>query len=221
MDAHISSGFDAEIRRVGTRIVVLGTACEWQLAKAVKAFQTSDRVLAREVVASDEKLNEMYATLETEAVEIMARRHPWAGDLRYLLAVMKIASELERIGDYAANIAGRVIELIYNSFDRAAQLIQQMARTCRWMINHAMAAFENLDIDQAVAVWKKDDEIDEKFSLMMADLQQEVEANQVLVESFADMVFIGRSCERIGDHLTNIAENIYYIETGRSDLVNA
>lgn len=227
--SHIIKAFDAEIRYLNTRISAMGKACEWQLAKAIKALVNLDTRLAQEVVKGDAKINALYTELETDAVNLLAKRTPLANDLRFILATMRIGSQLERIADYAANIARRVLELNQGRVDCGGKdsvfdtaplvsidLLQDMGKICRQMINGAVDAFLNLDLTTALDVWHRDDDVDRKFARLMTELRQHMQKESSAVETCTCLICMGRYLERIGDHVTNISEAIYYIETGET-----
>lgn len=216
MITHTVKTVDREINRLKHHIIAMGKGCEWQLAKAVKSFSRMDSRLAEEVVKADQKLNELNRLVEEETAAVLAKRQPVARDLRALISIMKIASEFERIGDYASNIAKRSANLSEQEFHRPVNLILEMAKTCRAMINGAIEAFEEMEMNKAEDVWHRDDVVDRQFARLMVQLRRAAESDKKLVESYADLVFIGRCCERIGDHVTNIAENIFYMQTGKA-----
>ena len=218
MERHTSKQFDQEINTLGARIHAMGKLCEWQLAKAINAFNHLDKRLADEVIKADEQVNALHRQAEEEAIAVLARRQPVAMDLRYIVSVIKIATDFERIGDYAANISKRVILLQNRPADAAAGMILDMDKVCRAMINNVLDAFNALDEQLAVDVWNQDDELDRIFFRFMNTLKKEVGDDGSTVEKFADFIFIGRCCERVGDHITNVAENIYYTKTGNSYL---
>ena len=214
MESHISSSFDREINNLGAQVHAMGKLCEWQLAKAIKAFEIEDKRLADEVIKADRKVNDLHSRTETDTIAVLARRQPVASDLRYIICIIKIAAEFERIADYASNIAKRVILLEGNPFRIATDIISDVSKDCRTMINKALEAFDGLDELLAVEVWQQDNEVDKKFVRFMNTLKQEAEKKEDITDAFTSYIFIGRCLERIGDHVTNIAEDIYYIKTG-------
>lgn len=218
MEEHIVKAYDAELARLNAKISAMGSSCEWQLAKALKSLEKMDARLAEEVVREDENLNTLYQELEEEAVAFLAKRTPMAGDLRFLLAVMRAGSTLERIGDYAANIARRVRDLCSCSAvpEKPAALIQTIGTLCRRMISDIVRAFLENDVPAAIEIWHRDDEIDRKFARLMTGLRERMQQDTAMVDACTAMIFMGRCLERIGDHITNIAEGIYYVETGET-----
>lgn len=216
MQGHIVKAFDAEVENLNKKIIAMAKSCEGQLSRATKAFSKLDTDLAEKVIKKDDHINRLQREIEDNSVQLLAKRQPMAADLRHLLSVMKIASELERIGDYAANVAKRVTKLTDISFKEPVDLIVEMANICSRMINDAIDAFLDFDIEKSVAIWHRDDEIDEKFAGMMILARQRMQDKKDDIEDCTQLIFMGKCCERIGDHITNIAEDIYYMATGEN-----
>ncbi len=216
MQDHIIKSVDVEISLLKEAVMEMAKKCENQLEKAAQALKIMDCTLAKKVYENDSQINEIQHRIEEQAVAFLARRQPMAVDLRQLLAVMKIASELERIGDYAANVAQRVTKLSGTPPKEPTDLVITMANTGRIMIHDAIMAFLMLDLDKAVAVWNRDDEIDNHYFQLMNQMQSQMQQETGLVEDGTQLMFMGRCCERIGDHITNIAEEIYFIISGKS-----
>jgi len=216
MQGHIVKAFDAEVENLNKKIAAMAKACEEQLSRAIKSFSHLDTHLAGTVIKDDSHINKFQKEIEDESVRLLTKRQPMAADLRHLLSVIKIASELERIGDYAANIAKRVTKISDNSFKEPVDLIIEMANICGQMINDAIDAFLDFDIEKSIAIWHRDDEIDEKFARMMTLTRKQMQDKNDSVENCTQLIFMGKCCERIGDHITNIAEDIYYMVTGEN-----
>lgn len=216
MQNHIVKAFDGEIDNLDKKIIALAKSCENQLAGATRALKNLDISLAKKIVKKDAKVNSLHREIEEDAVRFIAKRQPMAVDLRHLLSAMKISSELERIGDYAANVAKRVMHISSAPSPEAIALIIEMAEICDVMIRDAKDAFVLLDIKKAVAVWKMDDEVDSKFARLMSLVRRQMQADTRTVGDGTQLIFMGRCCERIGDHITNIAEDIYFISTGQN-----
>lgn len=219
MHKHIVKSVDKEIDGLKNEITTLAAACSSQLEKAATALLRLDKDLAVKVVKDDGKINALEKMIEDHAVRFLAKRQPMAVDLRFLLSAMRIAYEFERIGDSAENIAQGVVFIKSPPSDEIMQVIVNLAAACRHMIQEATDAFLTLDADKSIAVWKKDGDIDDGFDRILRLVTRQI--RQSCAESFEDgtqLVLIGRNIERIGDHITNIAEDIYYIITGNNDL---
>lgn len=216
MQPHIVKAFDTEVENLNKNLTAMANACENQLANAAKALESHDTALAEKVAGKDDHINSFQQQIEEDGIRMLLLRRPVGGDLRYLLSVMKIASELERIGDYAANIARRVTKLSSKASNEAKDLIIEMAAVCSEMMNNASEAFLDVDIRKSEAVWHKDDDIDEKFARMMTLVRHQMQEKKGAIEDCTQLIFMGRCCERIGDHITNIAEAVYYMATGQN-----
>ncbi len=216
MQAHIVKSFDTQIQDLKDKVAQMAKACETQIESATQVFSRMDISLAQDIITADERINQFQREIETEAVQFLVRRQPMAADLRLPLSAIKIASELERIGDYTANIARRVIKLSQKPGPEQAERIIKMADISRTMLHDAINAFLELEIQKAVEIWKKDDEIDNHFSRLMEMLRNQMQDQTHSIEDCTQMIFMGRCLERIGDHITNIAENIYYAATGQT-----
>lgn len=216
MQQHIVKSFDEQINTLKEKIKLTSEACGKQLAGSSEAVQQFDTELAKAVIAKDDDINRLQREIEEESVRIIALRQPMATDLRFLLACMKIASELERIADYAANISKRVGELKQTPDKEPVGIIVEMIGLCSGMLNEVIDAFLTSQVDKAAAVWHKDDDVDRKFARMMTLLRNWTQDGGKGVEDITQLMFMGRCCERIGDHITNIAEDTYYMATGRN-----
>ncbi len=196
----------------------MARACENQLSEAISSLESLNSELACEVIEKDKIINAFHREIEGSIVDILAKRQPVAVDLRHLLAAIKISTELERIGDYAANIAKRVTRLSNDLFRDPMELIIEMATICQEMLIRAIEAFLSLDTKKASDVWDRDQDVDRKFARMMTQIRVKMQEKSEAIDNMTQLIFIGRCCERIGDHITNIAEDIIYIATGQNHI---
>jgi len=196
----------------------MARACENQLSEAISSLESLNSELACEVIEKDKIINAFHREIEGTIVDILAKRQPVAVDLRHLLSAIKISTELERIGDYAANIAKRVTRLSNDLFRDPVELIIEMATICQEMLIHAIEAFLSLDTKKASDVWDRDQDVDRKFARMMTQIRVKMQEKSEAIDNMTQLIFIGRCCERIGDHITNIAEDIIYIATGQNHI---
>jgi phosphate transport system protein len=194
----------------------MGGLAERQVADATRALVRSDTSLASEVVQRDVQIDALEREIETFSIGLLARRQPMAGDLRVIVAAMKAAIDLERIGDYAANAAKRAIVLSsqppigsLNGFERMAQLVQENLKA-------AMDAFVNDDAEAAHRVWEADEPIDAIYNGIFRELLTFMMEDPRNITAATHMLFIAKNLERIGDHTTNIAERIFYAVRGDS-----
>ena len=218
---HLFKGFDQELNILISKLNQMGDECELQLTKAVDALTSVDRDLAAYIMKRDELINAMHREVEQQILAFISKREPKASDLRVVLSGYKIGSELERIGDYAANIAKHVMHLDQIQRDDLTEYIILMARTAVIMISTCMESLNEQDIEKAHTVWHMDDKIDANYARLLKFTRQTMEDTPEMIANCTTLNFMGRCCERIGDHITNIAEDIYFMKTGDTYIENA
>ena len=214
--AHIVSAFDEDLIQVQAKISEMGGLCEELLSKALESVQSRDAGLAREIVARDKLLDAMEIDLEEQVVRIIALRQPVAADLRVLIAAMKIAATLERIGDLAKNIAKRAIPLSSARQMKMTTSIVRMGRETLTQLSNVLNAHASRDVDMAVQIWNQDYEIDEMYNAIFREVVTYMVEDSRLIGVGAQLMFIAKNLERIGDHTTHIAEMVFYIVRGES-----
>ncbi|MFU8819650.1 MAG: phosphate signaling complex protein PhoU [Desulfurivibrio sp.] len=212
-----------EIDKIKNRTGELATLIEENLQRAVKALLEKDAAAARLVVRLDkEEIDRLEILLEEECLRVMALYHPVAGDLRFLVTVLKINGDLERIGDLAAKIADKVLQisdLDTEVYDTAGMMIpeifQSMYEKTMGMLKSTMDAFHNEDIDLAYKVCLTDDEVDTDKRAIREELEEIIAHNPAQHVYLAKLLGVARSLERIADHCTNICEDIIYMAQGK------
>jgi phosphate transport system protein len=208
---HIVRTYDQELDELKSKVLAMGKESETQLAQAVEALVERNDILAKSIVKSDTVVNQLQSDVDKLTVLILAKRQPMASDLRHIVSGLKIAADLERIADYAANIAQHVIDLSHIKLDRPIRSIQKMADAGLAMLKDVVDAYHDLDAQKAIAVWHRDDEVDSIYIDLLALLRNLMTDNSDSVKACTTLLFVARCCERIGDHITNIAESIHYI----------
>jgi phosphate transport system protein len=211
---HTVKAFTQELDLLKSKVLEMGEECERQLAKAVHSLVERDTKLAQDIIESDTKINGLQGEVDELAIRMLALRQPMASDLRHIIAAQKMAADFERIADYAANIAKHVIELKSGWVDKPVQSIVAMADCALHMLSDILGAYRNLDLDRAVDVWHRDDEIDKTYFGLLTKLRTLMIEDSTNVTASTKLLFIGRCCERIGDHITNVAENVHFIISG-------
>ena len=193
----------------------MGNFVEEQYEKAALALKTKDQQLADQVRQQDALIDQMDIDIDKHAIEIIARRSPVADDLREVVSTLKISSGLERIGDYAKNLAKRVNVLSQNETNPVSSiLIDQMVMHIRGMVSDVMDAYINRDIDLAINVWRRDQEVDNLYNSLFQEMLTYMMENPRNITQATHLLFVAKNIERAGDHATNIAELIYYINEG-------
>lgn len=216
MSSHIVASFDAELQKLSALVIDMGATVGSQIETGALALRTRDVELARKVVSTDTVIDNLQARIEDLVIQMIAKRQPVAIDLRETIATLKIATDLERMGDLAKNNAKRVIAMqaqtqpqgIGASFDSlTAKAHSQLARV--------MQAYARRDKDMARAVWDSDGDIDTLHTALFRELLTYMMEDPRSIGFCAHLLFCGKNLERIGDHATNIAENVHFIATGR------
>jgi phosphate transport system protein len=215
---HIVKSYDHELKNLQLKILEMGTACGYQLSEAVKSLKNRDHELTKKIIAEDAKVNTLQHEVEQMTINLLAMRQPLAIDLRKVVASLKMASDLERIADYAANMARHVNELNNMPLSDSINIIFDMADQALGMLNDVLGAYQELNIEQAAHVWRLDSEINRGYEELIESLRTMMTEQTGKIRGATALLFIGRSCERIGDHIKNIAEHIHYIVTGNSDI---
>jgi len=217
MTEHIVRSFDEELQQLTGEVSRMGGLTESQIAEALDCFLRRDVKLAEQVRARDAELDAMEAEIEHKAIRIIALRQPMADDLRHAVAAIKIASNLERCGDLAKNIAKR--SLVLAGADPVTSLsrsIDRLGRLVAGRLKEVLDAYASSDVDRAVGVWRRDDEIDSHYDSLFRELLTYMMGDPTMITPGAHLLFIAKNLERIGDHATNIAEIIHYELTGET-----
>ena len=211
---HIAKGYDEELRKLNNTIAEMGGLAESQLGAAIEAVVTRDSEAAARVVEGDVKVDQLERDADNLAIRIMALRQPVARDLREIFAALRIASDLERICDYAANVAKRSIALSQAPPVRPVYALPRMANFAQLLIKEVLDAFVERDADKAYSVWIRDAELDEMYSGLFRELLTYMMEDPRSIGPCTHLLFMAKNIERIGDHATNIAENLYYLVNG-------
>ncbi len=211
---HIFRGYDEELRRLRNTIAEMGGLAESQLASAMEAVGKRDSALAESVVEGDDKVDRLERDLDNLALRLLALRQPVARDLREIIAALKIASDLERICDYAANVAKRAITLNQLPPVRPVYALPRMANLAQLLVKDVLDAYIARDAEKAYSVWIRDEELDEMYSSLFRELLTYMMEDPRNITPATHLLFMAKNIERIGDHATNIAEDLYYLVHG-------
>jgi phosphate transport system protein len=211
---HTLKAFDEDLDRLRAQIAQMGGLAEHAIGEAMRCLIQRDVDGAMAVVQNDGKLDELEVEAERRVVQLIALRAPMAGDLREAVAALKISGVVERIGDYAKNIARRVPLLEDSSQLEPLSLLPEMARIATQMVHDVLDAFVRRDPEAAVRVVERDQAVDDFYdSIFRTLLTFMMERPQTIGQS-AHLLFVAKNLERVGDHATNIAEMVYYAATG-------
>jgi phosphate transport system protein len=203
-----------EIEKVKQQIVLLGGAVEKNLGQAMQALASQDETLARQVSESDPAIDQWEVDIEEECLKILALHQPVANDLRFLVAVLKINNDLERIGDEAVNIAERVLKIIFHPKPVFSKEFTAIGRKAQEMLKYSLDALVTFNIGLAQQVRREDDVVDGMVRQVFATCKEELRRKPEEVEALVEFMRICRHLERIADHATNIAEDVIYMIEG-------
>ncbi|HZH26770.1 MAG TPA: phosphate signaling complex protein PhoU [Azospirillaceae bacterium] len=215
MPEHIVKSFSAELQRLSDLITQMGGSAEAQVEAAVRAVARRDPDIAAAVVGADARVDAYETEVDAEAVRLLALRQPMAGDLREILAALKIAAELERIGDHAANIAKRAITLSKMPAAPPATAIPRMGRLVQEIVKDVLDAYIERDVAKAFAAWHRDEELDTLHTNLFHETLACMTGDPRHIAPCTHLLFIAKNLERIGDHATNVAETIHFLVVGK------
>ncbi|MCB1496693.1 MAG: phosphate signaling complex protein PhoU [Bauldia sp.] len=212
---HIVTSFDDELNSLAQKIAEMGGMAEQQVGDSVAALSRRDEALAQRVISIDQRMDELQRQIEDEATRMIARRQPMAQDLREIVAAIHIANDLERVGDMAKNTAKRVFAIEGNfAAQRLVSGVEHIAEMSLAQLKQVLDAYTARDLDGALAVWQRDDEIDAMYTSLFRELLTYMMEDPRNITFCTHLLFCAKNIERIGDHATNIAETIHYLVTG-------
>ena len=215
MPDHTVKRYDEELNQMTDTILRMGGMVEQQLAKAITALITRDPELAATVIADDQPVDQLEHEIDQLVMRLLALRQPMAVDLRLITASLKISSDLERIGDYAANVAKRASALSQVEPMRPVAVIPRMSQIVQAMIKDVLDAYLARDAEKALAVWRRDEEVDETYNSLFRELLTYMMEDPRHITPCTHLLFIAKNIERMGDHATNVAETIFFLVTGK------
>lgn len=206
--------FDRELANLISRMTEMGDAVDRKIEQTVTALRTDDQELAAEVAGSDGEIDRMEHSIEKNCMELIALQQPMAGDLRIIAACLKILTDIEREADQCADICEILTIGELNTGSLAASHVVQMLEMARRMFRRSMDVFLSRNVEEARAVCKSDDEVDSMFSKIILEVCRIITEHPQDVMREVDLLFISKYAERMGDHATNIAEWVIFMETG-------
>jgi len=215
MSDHIVTSFDEDLKELAQRISEVGGLAERSVDRSVRALVTVDAAVARQVIEDDDRIDALQHEIEEKAILTIARRQPMAQDLREVMAAIHIANDLERVGDLAKNIAKRVIA-IGGQFQpqQFVHGVEHLAELALEQLKNVLDSYVGRDLNQALAVWRRDNEIDVLYTSLFRELLTYMMEDPRNISFCTHLLFCAKNIERIGDHATNIAEIVHYLITG-------
>ena len=213
---HIVKEFDSELQKLDNLIAELGGLAERQLADSIDALVRRNAERAQEIVSADERLDDLERQIDHLGIDMLIRRQPMANDLRLVIAALKTASILERIGDYAKNIAKRTVALSQLPNVGSVRSVVRMADRTQAQIKVALDAYLNRDPDLAEDVRASDQEIDSLHTSLFRELLTYMMEDPRNITACTHLLFVAKNLERMGDHATSVAENLLFLVHGAS-----
>ena len=214
MKKMIRKHFSRELEKIKKEILSLGAKVEEQVRMAIQAVETNDAELAKQIIKSDFNIDEMEVEIEEDCLKILALHQPVAVDLRFLIAVIKINNDLERIGDQAVNIAERVDVIAKRDLSEFFFDYTAMGEKVQDMLKMSLDALINMDYDMAYSVVMRDDEVDQIKVDAYDRIKQAMSKHPDKIGYLINLLLISRHLERLADHTTNIAEEVIYLIEG-------
>jgi phosphate transport system protein len=213
---HLVRSFDEDLRRLRDLITQMGGIVENQMALAAEAILSGNAEAASRTLELDPRVDALEREVEQFVVRLLALRQPMADDLRHIVAALKITDDLERVGDYAANIAKR--SLVLNEFALRLSLpgLRHMIELVQVNLKRVIDAAGAGDAEQALDVWRSDERIDEMYNALFRELITYMMEDPRSITPCTHLLFIAKNLERVGDHATNVAETVYYAVTGEA-----
>ena len=216
MSSHIVRSYDAEFSELDRMAAEMGGLAEKLLAEGFSALERRDPGLAERAIASDRLIDNLERQIQERAIAMIAKRQPMANDLRHIMTILKIAGDLERIGDLGKNIAKRAMAVSGENHPRALMIgLGHMTELAHEQLKNVLDALSARDQAKALAVWHSDVKLDDLYNSVFRELLTYMMEDPRNIGLCAHLLFGAKNIERIGDHTTNIAENIHYLVTGQ------
>lgn len=208
------NSFDGQLKELKNQMILLGGMVEEAIAGAIHAFVEQDTEKAETIVRGDDKVDAQVRMVEQLCYNLLLRQQPVAGDLREVSAVLKMLTDVERIGDHAEDISELTILMTGRPYPEAVRVVEQMAKETTVMVNHSIDAYVEGDMEKAQGVIDRDDVVDGLFDGAKASISELIKKGGADAEQALDILMAAKYFERIGDHATNIAEWVLFSKTG-------
>tara|TARA_B100001179_G_C18600842_1_gene410117 strand:- start:1785 stop:2483 length:699 start_codon:yes stop_codon:yes gene_type:complete len=213
-EAHIVKSYEEELQNLNDSLIKMGSLTESQLADSMEAIIKVDKESADKIIANDAKINELRAKIDNQIMTVLVKRAPMAIDLRITISTLKISHDLERIGDLAKSVAKKIKPLpqdlpkeLIGSLRRLGDLVQKQLR-------NVLDAYLNKSKESAITIWKNDEQVDDLTNTAMNEVADFLGKSKKNLELATHLLFVTKNIERAGDHITNIAESLYYLIEG-------
>lgn len=211
--AHIVTAYGEELEQLADELARMGGLVETQLENAIAAIVRRDAGLVASVREREKQVNAMQIDVEKRVLRLFALRQPLATDLRMTISALKIATDLERVGDLAKNIAYRAKDLSEYAPLSLTDQVDRLGAIVIKQLHEVLDALSSADVEPAIRVWRTDDEVDERYNALIREMLLAMHQDSGLVEPGVHILFVAKNLERIGDHATNIAEAVHFMVT--------
>ena len=214
MSEHIVSSYDEQLKTLHATVLKMGALCESQFSNSIVALIKGDDELVDKIIGKDDRIDELEKKIDDQVVNLITLRAPMAIDLRETVSAMRIASELERIGDLAKNTAKRA-KIIKGSIDiNISALIKSTAELVQINLKKTLDSYSKNDEKLALSVWNSDKEVDIMINKLLQGLMTNIKKEKKNIEVFSHLLFVAKNIERVGDHSTNICEYVHFLVKG-------
>jgi len=211
---HTVKSYEEEMQSLNDNLVMMGSLTESQMADAMAAVIKVDKESVDKIVKNDGKINELRSVIDNQITTVLVKRAPMAVDLRITISTMKISHDLERIGDLAKSVAKKVKPLPVDLPDKLIGSLRRLGDLVQKQLKDALDAYLNKSKDKAIEIWKKDEQVDDLTNLAMNEVATYLQKDKKNLEMATHLLFVTKNIERAGDHITNIAESLYYLIEG-------
>jgi phosphate transport system protein len=211
---HTVKSYEEQLQKLTNDLVVMGGNCETALGNSIKSLCNNDNTIADTVINNDAVIDNFESQIEQEVVDLIALRQPMAIDLRETVTALKISSDLERIGDLAKNISKRTKLINGKLPDNLSQSIDRVGSMVQKQLKLVLDSYTNRSPEIALDVWEKDEEVDNLTNLCMEEVIKHIKSGSENIDHGSHLLFVTKNIERIVDHVTNIAEQIYFLVKG-------
>ena len=214
MSEHIVSSYEGQLKTLHTTVLKMGALCESQFSNSIIALVKKDEELIDKIIGKDERIDELEKKVDDQVVNLITLRQPMAIDLRETVSAMRIAAELERIGDLAKNIVKRVKYIKVDLNNEDFSLIKTASELVQNNLKKTLDSYSKKDEQLALSVWNSDKEIDVIINKLLEDFLSNMKKEKKNIESLTHLLFVAKNIERVGDHSTNICEYVYFLIKG-------
>ncbi|MGB0670226.1 MAG: phosphate signaling complex protein PhoU [Rhodospirillales bacterium] len=212
---HIVKSYDRQLNELDKIIAEMGGLAEAQFADSIEALMKRDEDKAARIIAADKRLDQLEHAVDAQAIKMIALRQPMADDLRMVVTALRTASILERVGDYAKNVAKRAVALSATSPVGPAKTVMRMGHIVQGMLKDVLDSYLEHDVAKALAVRERDEEVDALHTSLFRELITYMMEDPRNITPCTHLLFVAKNVERVGDQATNIAEHVHFMVTGK------